>query len=137
MSQNELLAFQKYLKENLAKGFIHISSSKAASLVLFARKPGGGLRFCVDYRGFNIIIRKNRYPIPLIEKTLRQLGKVKWFSKFDVIAVFNKFRIAEGHEWLTAFRTRYGLFESLIMPFGLSGAPNFFKPLLTMFYAPI
>jgi hypothetical protein len=76
---------------------------------LFARKPEGGLRFCVDYRGFNAITRKNRYLISLIEEILRQLSKVKWFSKFDVIAAFNKFRIAERDEWLTAFRTRYGL----------------------------
>ena len=106
---------------------------EAVSPVLFAGKPEYELRFCVDYRGLNAITRKNRYSIPLIEETLRQLSKANWFSKFDVIPA----RIAEGHEWLTAFRTRYGLFESLIMPFGLSGAPNFFKPLLTMFYAPI
>jgi hypothetical protein len=77
MSQNELLVLQKYLKKNLAKGFIHISFSKAASPVLFARKPGSGLRFCVDYRGFNTITRKNRYPTPLIEEILRQLNKIK------------------------------------------------------------
>jgi hypothetical protein len=127
MSQNELLVLQKYLKENLSKGFIRVSSSEAASPVLFARKPGGGLRFCVDYRGLNAITRKNRYPIPLIEETLRQLGKAKWFSKFDVIAAFNKLRIAEGDEWKTAFRTRYGLFEYLVMPFGLSNAPSSFQ----------
>jgi Reverse transcriptase (RNA-dependent DNA polymerase) len=142
MSQNELLVFQKYLKENLTKGFIRVSSSEAASPVLFAKKPGGGLRFCADYRGLNAITRKNRYPISLIKKTLRQLSKFKWFSKFDVIAVFNKLRIAERHEWLTAFRTRYGLFESLIIPFKLFGAPNSFqafinnvlRPYLDIFY---
>jgi hypothetical protein len=72
MSQNELLIFQKYFKENLAKGFIRVSFSETASPVLFARKPGNELRFCVDYRGFNAIIRKNRYSIPLIEEILRQ-----------------------------------------------------------------
>jgi hypothetical protein len=77
MSQNELLVLQKYLKENFAKGFIRVSFSETASPVLFARKPEGGLRLCVDYRGLNAITRKNRYPIPLIEETLRQLGKAK------------------------------------------------------------
>jgi hypothetical protein len=71
------LIFQKYLKENLAKGFIRVSFFEAVSPILFTRKSGGGLRFCVDYRGFNTITRKNRYPISLIEKTLRQLGKAK------------------------------------------------------------
>jgi hypothetical protein len=126
MSQNELLILQKYLKENFAKSFIRVFFSETVSPVLFIKKLGGGLRFCVDYRGFNAITRKNRYSIPLIEKTLRQLSKAKWFSKFDVIAVFNKFRITERDEWLTAFRTRYGLFEFLIMPFGLSGTPSSF-----------
>jgi hypothetical protein len=77
ISQNELLIFQKYLKENLVKGFIRISFSETASPVLFAKKPKDGLRFCVDYRGFNAIIRKNRYLIPLIEEILRQLDKIK------------------------------------------------------------
>jgi hypothetical protein len=127
MSQNELLILQKYLKENLAKDFIRVSFFKAVSPVLFTRKPGGELRFCVDYRGFNAITRKNRYPISLIEKTLRQLNKAKWFSKFNIIAAFNKLRIAERDEWLTAFRTRYRLFESLVMPFRLSNAPSSFQ----------
>jgi hypothetical protein len=77
MFQNELLVFQKYLKENLAKDFIRVSFSETVSPVLFARKLGGGLRFCVDYRGFNAITRKNHYLISLIEKTLRQLSKAK------------------------------------------------------------
>lgn len=127
MSQNELLVLQKYLKEHLTKGFIRVSSSEAASPVLFARKPGGGLRFCVDYRGLNAITRKNRYPIPLIQETLRQMTAAKYFSKFDVIAAFNKLRIAAGDEWKTAFRTRYGLFEYLVMPFGLTNAPSSFQ----------
>jgi hypothetical protein len=77
MSQNELLVLQKYLKENFIKGFIRISFSETASPVLFIRKSESRLRFCVDYRGFNAITRKNRYLISLIEKTLRQLGKAK------------------------------------------------------------
>lgn len=62
MSQDELRVLKKYLEENLTKGFIRMSSSPAAAPVLFAKKPGGGLRFCVDYRGLNNITIKNRYP---------------------------------------------------------------------------
>ena len=75
--QNELLVFQKYLKKNLAKGFIRVSIFEAVSPVLFARKLERGLRFCIDYCGLNAITRKNRYSTPLIEETLRQLSKVK------------------------------------------------------------
>lgn len=127
MSVNELLVLKKFLTENLSKGFIRISSSPASSPVLFARKPGGGLRFCVDYRGLNAITIKDRYPIPLLQETLDRLAHAKIYTKLDVIAAFNKIRIKDGHEWMTAFRTRYGLFESLVMPFGLSNAPATFQ----------
>ena len=81
------------------------------------------MRICVDYRGLNNISIKNRYPIPLIKETLDAISKAKWFTKLDVIAAFNKIRVADGHEWTTAFITRFGLFESLVTPFGLCGAP--------------
>lgn len=68
MSQDELRVLRKFLDDNLAKGFIRVSSSPAASPVLFAKKPGGGLRFCVDYRSLNAITIKNRYPLPLSER---------------------------------------------------------------------
>lgn len=127
MSPDELLVLREYLKEQLDKGFIRASSSPAAAPVLFAKKPGGGLRFCVDYRALNDITIKNRYPIPLLQETLQRLSKAKYFTKLDVIAAFNRIRIREGDEWMTAFNTRYGLFETLVMPFGLCNAPATFQ----------
>ncbi|KAI0993647.1 hypothetical protein K3495_g14536, partial [Podosphaera aphanis] len=70
MSHDELLVLRKELTSLLDKEFIQHSKSSAAAPVLFARKPGGGLRFCVDYRGINAITRKDRYPLPLIKETL-------------------------------------------------------------------
>lgn len=61
-----------------------------------------------DYRALNAITIKNRYPIPLMTETLNRLSKAKIFTKLDIIAIFNKIRIKEGQEWLTAFNTRYG-----------------------------
>ena len=127
MSRDELLVLQKYLTENLKKGFIQSSSSPAASPVLFVRKPGGGLRFCVDYRALNAITIKNRYPLPLIRETLDRLSKAVIFTKLDIVAAFNRLRVAHGEEWKTAFRTHYGLYEYLVMPFGLCGAPSSFQ----------
>jgi hypothetical protein len=66
MSVEELQVLCKFLKENLDKGFIRASTSSAASPVLFAKKPGGRLRFCVDYRALNTITIKNRYPLSLL-----------------------------------------------------------------------
>ncbi|KAJ6436495.1 retrovirus polyprotein [Purpureocillium lavendulum] len=83
--------------------------------------------FILDYRGLNAITKKDRYPLPLIEETLRSLSKAQWLTKLDVIAAFHKVRIEEGDEWKTAFRTRYGLYEWLVTPFGLTGAPATFQ----------
>jgi hypothetical protein len=127
MSRDELLVLKKWLEENLSKGFIRTSTSPAAAPVLFAKKPGGGLRFCVDYRGLNAITIRNRYPLPLVQETLARLSKARFYTKLDIVAAFNNLRIKEGQEWMTAFNTRYGLFESLVMPFGLTNAPATFQ----------
>ena len=77
MSKDELLVLRKTLIDLLDKGFIRISYSPAATPVLFVRKPGGGLRFYINYRTLNRITRKDRYPLLLIYDTLRNIGKVK------------------------------------------------------------
>lgn len=127
MSREELLVLRKTLNDLLDKGFIRASSSSAAAPVLFVSKPGGGIRFCCDYRALNAMTKRDRYPLPLISETLRNLAAAKWFTKLDVVAAFHKIRMAEGHEHKTAFRTRFGLFEWLVCPFGLSGAPATFQ----------
>ena len=118
---------KKYIDEHLGKGFIRPSSSAAASPILLVRKPGGGLRFCIDYRALNAVTVKNRYPIPLISETLGKLAGSVRYTKLDVIHAFNRIRMKEGHKWLTAFNSRYGQFEYLVMPFGLCNAPGTFQ----------
>ncbi len=127
MSPAELKVVRKWLDDNLAKGYIRQSHARCAAPLLLAAKPGGGVRICQDYRGLNNITIKNRYPLPLIRETLDSLSNAKIFTKLDVIAAFNKLRIAEGHEWKTAFITRFGLFETLVTPFGLCNAPASFQ----------
>ena len=95
MTRNELLILRKTLNELLNKGFIHINNSLVGAPVLFVKKKGG-LRFYVNYRGLNDIIRKDQYPLPLIKEILSDISKVRYFSKLDIMAVFYKICIAKG-----------------------------------------
>lgn len=127
LSIQELRVVRKWLEDNLAKGFIRESRARCAAPLMLAAKPGGGVRICQDYRGLNNITIKNRYPLPLVRETLDAICHAKFYTKLDIIAAFNKLRVAEGHEWKTAFTTRFGLYESLVMPFGLCNAPATFQ----------
>jgi hypothetical protein len=122
-SMEELEAARLYIQENLEKGFIVPSSNPWAAPVLMIPKPGGGLRFCVDYRKLNAMSEKDRYPLPLIDETMAQITKAKIFTKLDVRQAFHRTRMDEGSEDLTAFRTRYGAYKYKVMPFGLSNGP--------------
>ena len=81
----------------------------------------------MNYSGLNCITRKNQYPLPLIGDLLDRLRSAKVFTKIDLRAGYNNVRIAPGHEWKTAFRTRYGSFEYLVMPFGRTNSQATFQ----------
>jgi hypothetical protein len=127
VSREEGLAVKAYLDDMRSRGEIRESHSDYAAPVLIVRKPGGGLRICIDYRALNDVTIKNRNAPPMIKETLARLSKVAYFTVVDVIAAFNKIRIKEGDEHKTAFLTRYGLFEYTVMPFGLCNAPGTFQ----------
>jgi hypothetical protein len=93
MSQKELLVLRKTLTDLLDKGWIQASNLAAEAPVLFVKKPGKRLRFCVNYRALNAIIFQNRYPLPLIRETLKGLAKARYYTKINVRAAFHKFRI--------------------------------------------
>ena len=85
------------------------------------------LCFCCDYQALNRILKKDWYPLPLIQETLNQISKTQWLTKLDVIAMFHRIHIAEDDQWLTAFRTCFGLFEWLVTLFGLANTPSMFQ----------
>ena len=111
----------------LAKGFIRPLSSPASASMLFVKKKEGSLQPCLDYQGLNKGTVKDRYPLPLINKTLTRIAKAKIITKIYIQDAYNLIRIKEGDEWKTAFRTRFGLFEFLVIPFGLTNAPAIFQ----------
>jgi hypothetical protein len=136
LSHPELEELKCWLDENVSKCFICTSSSPAATPILFVKKGDGSLRLVVDYRGINEGTIKNRYPLPLLQDTLMNLSKAKWFMKLDIRRAYNLIRMAEGEQWKTAFRTCYGLFESLFMPFSLTNAPATFQNYINDVLAP-
>ena len=77
----------------------------------------------MDFKALNDITTKDRYPLPRIEETLNQVRGAKYFIRLDLHATYILIHIKEGDEWKTAFRTRYGLYEFLVMPFSLTNAP--------------
>ena len=103
-------------------GRIQRSASPAAAPILLVPKTDGKLRLVVDYRGLNKVTIKDRYPLPRMDELQDRLGKAKFFTKFDLKNGFHLLRIRKGDEWKTAFRTRYGLYEYMVMPFGLCNA---------------
>jgi len=123
LTQVERETLRKYIDNMLHRGFIQPSTSPAASPILFVKKANGSLRLCVDYRGLNAITKPNRYPLPLVSDLLDTIRGSQIFSKLDLKSAFNLLRVAKGDEWKTAFRTNEGLYEYLVMPFGLKNAP--------------
>jgi hypothetical protein len=137
LSHLELEELKRWVEENLSKGFICASSSPAAAPILFIKKGDGLPRLVVDYHAINEGTIKNRYLLPLMQDTLMNLSRAKWFTKLDIRGAYNLIRMAEGEEWKTTFHTRYGLFESLVMPFHLTNTPatfqNFINDVLTLY----
>ena len=130
LSVSEQKELDEFLKENLDTGRIRPSKSPMASPVFFVKKKCGGLRLVQDYRALNAMTVKNKYPLPLIPELIAKLRGAKYFTKLDVRWGFNNVRIKEGDEWKAAFRTNRGLFEPLVMFFGLTNSPATFQTMM-------
>jgi len=92
--------------------------------VFFIKKKDGSLWLVQDYRALNAVTVKNRYPLPFISELVSQLRGAKYFTKLDVWWGFNNVCIKPGDEWKAAFHTNRGLFEPLVMFFGMTNSPT-------------
>jgi hypothetical protein len=127
MIEQESQTLKKWINEELATGKIQRSESEAGAPVMFVKKADRSLRLVVNYQRLNNVTKRNVYPLPRQDDLMAQLQGAKIFTKLDLRWGYNNVRIREGDEYKTAFRTKYGLFETLVMPFGLTNAPAAFQ----------
>ena len=123
-----------FIKDEVARmekqGLIRKSASPWASPVVVVGKKGGDLRFCVDYRKLNAVMKPDMYPLPRIDDMLESFNGAAWFTTLDLASGYWQVEMDEQDVEKTAFKTPFGLYEFLVMPFGLAYAPGTFQRLM-------
>jgi len=130
LSRNEREEVQKFVNEHLKKGYIKFSKSQQTLPVFFVGKKDGGKCMVMDYCKLNKQTVKNNYPLPLITELVDNMGSKRIFTKMDLQWSYNNVRVKEEDEWKVAFTTYVGLFEPVVMFFGMTNSPNTFQAII-------
>ncbi|CAA0807050.1 Uncharacterized mitochondrial protein AtMg00860, partial [Striga hermonthica] len=136
MAPKELQELKAQIQELLRLDFIRPSVSPWGAPVLFVKKKDGSMRMCIDYRDLNRLTIKNKHPLPRIDDLFDWLRRACVFSKINLRSGYHQLKIKESDIAKTAFRTRYGHYEFVVMPFGLSNAPVVFMDLMNRIFHP-
>jgi hypothetical protein len=136
MTPMELAELKIQLKDFLDKGYILPSSWPWGCLALFMKKKDEALHLWVDYRPLNVVTIENKYPLPWIDLLFDQLVGAQVFSKFDLRSGYHQIKIRAKDIPKIAFSMRYGLYEYLVMSFGLTNVPAHFMHLMNSVFMP-
>ena len=135
LSSAELKAAKEYIADLLKKGKIRPSKSPYGAPLFFVKEGNKPLRGVVDYRALNRVTKRNSSPLPRCDEMFDRLGNARIFSKLDLKTGFHQIRVKEEDVEKTAFNTKYGQFEYLVMPMGLCNAPATFQSLMNSIFA--
>lgn len=135
LSPDELRATREYIKDNLESGRIRLSRSPYGAPLFFAKQKGKPLRGVVDYRLLNKITKKNSTPTPRADEMFDIISGSQFFTKIDLKTGFHQIRVKPEHIEKTAFQTKYGQYEYLVLPMGLCNAPATFTMMMNQVLA--
>ena len=118
------------MQEQRGNQFIRSSSSPWRAPIFFVKQKDGSHWMCIDYRELKKLMVKNGYPFLWIDDLFDQLQGVSWFSKIDLMSGYHQVRVREKNVEKTTFQTRYGYYEFVVIPFGITNAPVVFMYLM-------
>jgi len=133
-TQEEDKALQKFLTEEVKKGYICPSKSPYTSPFFYIKKKDGKLQPVQDYQKINAVTIRNQYPLPLISDLIWDLSNAHIYTKLDIRWGYNNICIKEGDEGKAMFKTQYGLFEPMVMYFGLTNSPAMFQTMMNYIF---